>query len=166
MNSTHSFSSLLILTVAYQCEISSFSLRCRENKAQPMLCTAVSLLSQVSISLSLLAVSRYSSLINLLLVSCLSSAPPPTPIPLCTPLSHPILFLSHAVALLCPGHKVAVGDIVKVTNGQHLPADMVIVSSRLDTVCVCVSAHWYVLVCAYVLESFAVCVPIFWGGCV
>lgn len=51
--------------------------------------------------------------------------------------------LSYAVALLRPAHKVAVGDIVKVTNGQHLPADMVIVSSRSDSsvdVCVCVWA--------------------------
>lgn len=40
--------------------------------------------------------------------------------------------------MLRSGHKVAVGDIVKVTNGQHLPADMVIVSSRSDSACVCV----------------------------
>ncbi|KTG35682.1 hypothetical protein cypCar_00000087 [Cyprinus carpio] len=33
--------------------------------------------------------------------------------------------------------QVAVGDLVKVTNGQHLPADMVIVSSRSAPQCVC-----------------------------
>lgn len=44
-----------------------------------------------------------------------------------------LFFLWHASAMLRPVHKVAVGDIVKVTNGQHLPADMVILSSRLDS---------------------------------
>lgn len=47
--------------------------------------------------------------------------------------------------LLDSGHKVAVGDIVKVTNGQHIPADMVIVSSRSDIT---------VLLCLIILASF------------
>lgn len=52
-----------------------------------------------------------------------------------SPLFSPLMFpVPHAVARLHPGHQVAVGDIVKVTNGQHLPADMVIVSSRSDSV--------------------------------
>lgn len=60
--------------------------------------------------------------------------------------------MSLAVALLRPDHKVAVGDIVKVTNGQHLPADMVIVSSRSD------SLYVYVDECVYV--SVNVCPPL------
>uniref|UniRef100_A0A8B9VUS9 Phospholipid-transporting ATPase n=1 Tax=Anas zonorhyncha TaxID=75864 RepID=A0A8B9VUS9_9AVES len=39
------------------------------------------------------------------------------------------VFLFHATVLLPLIHQVAVGDIVKVTNGQHLPADMIILSS-------------------------------------
>uniref|UniRef100_A0AAX7TRD4 Phospholipid-transporting ATPase n=1 Tax=Astatotilapia calliptera TaxID=8154 RepID=A0AAX7TRD4_ASTCA len=70
----------------------------------------------------------WSHIINLPIVSSLSSSL--TPPVLCYPLPQcPSSSLPHAVALLRPGHKVAVGDIVKVTNGQHLPADMVIVSS-------------------------------------
>lgn len=40
------------------------------------------------------------------------------------------VFLFHATAPLPLIQQVAVGDIVKVTNGQHLPADMIIISSR------------------------------------
>uniref|UniRef100_A0A8B9NNS2 Phospholipid-transporting ATPase n=1 Tax=Accipiter nisus TaxID=211598 RepID=A0A8B9NNS2_9AVES len=39
------------------------------------------------------------------------------------------VFLFHATVLLPLTEQVAVGDIVKVTNGQHLPADMIIISS-------------------------------------
>lgn len=49
-----------------------------------------------------------------------------------------LLYQWHAAAMLRSGRKVAVGDIVKVTNGQHLPADMVIVSSRSGSVRACV----------------------------
>lgn len=75
------------------------------------------------------------TLINLLLVSPLFFPFPSFPI---TP--HLSRFLSHTVVLVRPDHKVAVGDIVKVTNGQHLPADMVIVSSRSDSLYECVWA--------------------------
>lgn len=107
----------------------------------------------LAVTLSQVFLSFYSlplgwSLNNLPLVSsvCLPLLYPPTPLTLSALtllfLFLPTLFRSYAVALLRPAHKVAVGDIVKVTNGQHLPADMVIVSSRSDSsVYVCVWAH-------------------------
>lgn len=97
------------------------------------------------------------SLINLPLVSSLcllSSSSLLLPLTLCpnAPSFFPFpplpVFLWHAVALLHPIHKVAVGDIVKVTNGQHLPADMVIVSSRLDSLYKCVCLGTFLCICA------------------
>lgn len=72
----------------------------------------------------------------------------PSPLPW-----HPSFsFLHFTVTLLNPGHKVAVGDIVKVTNGQHLPADMVIVSSRSDF-----SVYMNVCFCLHLCMSFNMC---------
>lgn len=99
------------------------------------------------------------SLINLHLVSSLCLPPSPLLLPL-TPCLNTLLSphhsFSHAVALLRPGHKVAVGDIVKVTNGQHLPADMVIVSSRSDCVLefVCVCLGTFMCVCLLMYMCF------------
>lgn len=79
------------------------------------------------------------SLINVPLLSSLYSCHPLSLfLSLCLFLSTHLLYQWHVAAMLRSGHKVAVGDIVKVTNGQHLPADMVIVSSRSDSACMCV----------------------------
>lgn len=67
------------------------------------------------------------------------------------------LFLLPAAWLPLDG-QVAVGDIVKVTNGQHLPADMIILSSRSDDSCF---GCYFALHClANVNFNFALCLAL------